>query len=330
MNPRFAVFFKTHFWDDFTRRQVARLRARLGNGQLYIVVDESIERAPQIENEAAIRIRAEDFGALGLAEVTTHGSVIWYNIDYPNYIAFSKIPKFDYYVSIEYDATVTVDLDTLVHTLAACNIDYLGFPIRKPATEWPWYDMHLDIYGPKMLVNLSCFSVFSHRAMTQLLARRQEMTRQFALGELDFWPNNEAFIPNEIERAGMSLDTLDHYGSTRQYDWWPPTEESELPANQEGLFIHPVLCGQRYAKSIVHHEPSFFALILPNSPLSTKLRHVSSETRASLRVSEVKRRVLNRVYKSLESAGLRRRWFANALSGATVYAQTKPIHNSED
>lgn len=330
MSASFAVLFKTHFWDDFVQRQFARLQARIGTGDLYIVIDESIEPASAFDYDRIIRIRPASFAALNLAEVTTGGSVVWYNIDYPNHIAFSAIKKYDFYVSVEYDAVVTLDIERLVNDLAGAGIDYLGLPIKKPASDWPWYKQHLDIYGQNMLVYLSCFSVFSYRAMARLLERRQEMSDEFKNGTLRFWPNNEAFIPNEIRAAGMALDTLSHFGDTGKYDWWPPMEEAELASVEGGGFIHPVLSGQRYAKSIVHHEPSFAALIMPNSPVRAKLRNLDNGRYNSVFLPEIRRRLRDHLNRILEQSGLRKAWFSTALSGTTLKPQSKPLHNSAD
>lgn len=330
MPQNFAVIFKTHFWDAFVERQFLRLRSRIRNGALYILIDETIETAGHVPYEPVIRIQPEDFARYGLAEVTTHGSVVWYNIDYPNYVAFCKIPAYDYYISVEYDAVICGSADALIAAAAAQRIDYLGLPIKKPASAWPWYDLHLDIYGPEMRVFLSCISVFSHRAMQHLLRRRREMAEDFQAGTLKFWPNNEAFIPNEIENAGLSLASLARFGDVSRYDWWPPLAEPELPRIGGDAFIHPVLAGQRYAKSMLHHEPSFSALLFPNSHVRSKLRQLGLTPNQKLLSAEIRRRLHARVNRVLEKFGFRQAWFANALHGVASGKQVKSPHNSLD
>jgi hypothetical protein len=39
--PRYAVIFRTHFWDDFARRQFARLRQMVREGDIFVLVDET-------------------------------------------------------------------------------------------------------------------------------------------------------------------------------------------------------------------------------------------------------------------------------------------------
>jgi len=324
----FVVLFKTHFWDDFVDRQLERVRSRLGNGELFVVIDDSHMPVENVPNGNQIRISSDDFSKFNLAKITTHGSIIWYNIDYPNYIAFAQLPRFDYYISIEYDVVANIDLEKLVNQLSLNQIDYLGLPIKKPATEWPWYEMHKDIYGPEMLVSLSCFSVFSNRAMKMLFARRQEMSEDFLHGKIPFWPNNEAFIPNEILRSGMSRDSICNYGSTEHYDWWPPTDEVRSTISQDGAFIHPVLHGRRYTTSVLYHEPSLLQVFISGSGINERLKNLSTRQRIFLVAFEIRRRTVGRLYRALEQIGLRPVWFENAVSGRARFVQAETSHNA--
>lgn len=324
---RYAILFKTHFWDGFTARQMQRLKVQAGHGHIVAVVDETMQKCGPTEAPQTIRIASEDLAALQLAPVTTHGSVIWYNIDYPHYAAYTQLPEFDYYVCIEYDATVTIPLDSLVASLARERIDYLGFPIRKPCRDWPWHAMHRGIYGVDMLVYLSCFAVFSRRALELLFRRRQEMGRAFAQAELPFWPNNEAFIPNELHNAGMKLASLAAFGDVSAYDWWPPSEEQALAGMLAPGFIHPVLAGERYARSVVYHEPSMLSFFNPASALHYRLRHVSPARKFILLRQECQRRAGAFVQHKLENAGLRRKWYWQAMARAGQGDQAQSVHN---
>lgn len=324
----FAILFKTHFWDDFTARQLQRLQAHSRTGTVIAVIDETMDKVPPTTAPREVRIHEGDLERLGLAQVTTHGSIIWYNTDYPNYVAFDQIEAFDYYVCIEYDACVTLDLSRLVDDLARDGIDYLGFPIRKSCEDWPWYEMHRESYGDEMLVYLSCLGVFSHRAMALLLRRRQEMTELFAKENLQFWPNNEAFIPNEIHNADMRLASLEDYGDVSAYDWWPPCEERELVQAPNGAFIHPVLAGMRYARSVVHHEPSLWSFFNPASALNQRLHHVPAQARWRLLRQELLRRAGVFATRKMAAAGLKQQWYENAKAGTATSRQTQSTHNS--
>ena len=154
------------------------------------------------------------------------------------------------------------------------------------------------------------------------------MSIAFLAGELGFWPNNEAFIPNEVRNAGLKLDTLDRHGLTDNYDWWPPSEETELRSRQEGAFVHPVLAGSRFARSVVHHEPSLLSFFLPNSKMHQRLRQVNSGNLRPLLTAEIARRLHRRYERTLERFGLRPQWYANAVSGKANFEQNNSTHNA--
>ncbi|TPV99751.1 MAG: hypothetical protein USCAAHI_00794 [Beijerinckiaceae bacterium] len=327
MPPSYAVFFKTHFWDAFTSRQLDRLKARVGNGTIFVGIDETHEPAPEIEHDRVVRVTSASISKLGLLPITTHGSIIWYNIDYPHYVAFSENPFYDYYITIEYDVVVNTALDHLIAALAENRVDYLGFQIRKPPVEWPWYPMHLEIYGSDMLVFLSCFSIYSNRALKVLLARRQAMGKDFSCGTLNFWPNNEAFIPNEIRNAGMRIDTLGHHGATDYYDWWPPLHEDELSQVSEQSFIHPVLEGTRYILSLANHEPSISNYFFRESAIRRKLARFSPSVVNPILMAVVKGRLRGKLERTLEQIGLRHKWYKNAQSSSSRSDQHRSPHN---
>ncbi len=273
MPPTFAVLFKTHFWDDFTRRQLARLHHHSGRGDVYITMDETFRPASPIDYPRVVPTTMADLQRLQLPPITTHGSVIWYNNDYPHYVALAALPRYDYYIACEYDVVLHTLLDALIDSIAADGADFVGFPMRTPIAAWPWFPMHRATYGDGMLQYLTCFAVYSHRALTMLLSRRQRMSREFAEGTLPFWPLCEAFLPNEVQRAGMQLRSLADYGNTEGYDWWPPIHEDAVdrPEYVDKAFLHPVLQGTRLLRSRVPHEPSLRDLLRPQSRVRQEL-----------------------------------------------------------
>lgn len=327
MRPTYAVIFKTHFWDPFVARQLARLRATMQHGTLFIAVDETFGPVAIADEAPVVRVTMDKIDALGLAKVTTHGSVLWYNIDYPHYVALREVEPFDYYVTIEYDAVCNLDLDRLISTIAEKQCDYVGHPVPEAIADWPWFATHKPIYGGAMRASLSCFAVFSRRALELLLKRRQDMSRDFAQKRLGFWPNNEAFIPNEIERAGYRIASLADFGSVSGYNWWPPKHEAELDGMGDAAFIHPVLTGDRYIRSLVYHEPSFGSFFRSDSVLRRKLAIYARGRQGSVLYAEVRRRVFAALTRRLEAWGLSPPWYANAEAGAAQVAQTRSVHN---
>ena len=199
-------------------------------------------------------------------------------------------------------------------------MDYLGFPHRTGADEWPWVEPHLRVYKrEEMRLALSCFAVFSRRAIKLLRDRRLEMTAGFLAGAVPFWPNNEAFIPTEIRLAGLNAASLGDYGETTGYDWWPPSIEPEIDICGKGdCFFHPVLDEARYLQSVIRHGPNPLAALRHNSALSERLRGFPLKAYRQLLVREFVRRVSERLDRQLIKLRLRQSWLVKAESPARV------------
>lgn len=316
MALRFAVLFKTHFWDGFVERQLQRLIRTTRHGDVFVVMDDRFGHASKVTHDRVFRITEHGATELGLPAASTDKSLFWYNVDYGHYLFFRANPTYDYYVASEYDVSVQVDLEKLVQDIDREQIDYLGCPIKNPAA-WPWAKYHADIYtADEIRLALSCFSIYSRRAVSLLLQRRLAMAEDFRNGALSFWPNNEAFIPTEIGRANYKSASLDKFGSIKAYDWWPPMHEAELSCHPDEAFIHPVLEGGRYIRSILRHEKQLFSFFDRHSPLSRRLAHQGSGSFRWAFCREFAARSLRYMERKLENAGLRRPWTANAARPA--------------
>jgi hypothetical protein len=313
MPPRHAILFKTHFWDGFTRRQLDRLKSMTKASDIYVIVDETRGKVGPIEHDRVIRTNENQLVQLGFADAATDKSLFWYNTDYPLYAFFTDNENYDFYSMIEYDVKINRNIDEIVVNMADGGVDYLGFPLRTPFQDWPWFEMHVPLYGrDNIMVYLSCLAIFSNRAVRLLRDRRQEMTRQFNAHELAFWANSEAFIPTEINLAGFKLASLSDFGPTSAYDWWPPTYETDADDLGSEAFVHPVLEGDRYIRSILRHEPRLLSFFWRDSRLSRELSRFPRETyRQHLRY-EIQRRLRDFARRQLERFGLTRKWTVGA------------------
>ncbi len=312
----YAVLFKTHFWSDFTARQLERLKAAAPSADIFVSVDETSGPVGPISHPHVIRLVDKDLIELGLAAASTDKSLLWYNIDYVHYDFYKRHPEYAYYVTAEYDVTAQYNLDSLIDTLSAQGIDYVGSPLENPGL-WPWAEFHCGSYGEKLKVALSCFAVFSNRAMAQLFRRRLEMSRDFESGRLEFWPNNEAFIPNEIALAGLRYASLGDFGASGGYNWWPPTHEDDIATLAGEAFLHPVLEGSRYLRSRLRHERHLLSYLNPKSPLRQALaRYPRAVSRRAFR-EEVRHRMRQNIKRRLERLGLRPHWTAAAARRTT-------------
>jgi F5/8 type C domain len=268
MIPAYAVLFKCHYWDAFTQRQLERIKRRTGSGEIFVVVDETggsvqttghpEDRVVRISRAIAHDIGLEHFGAT---------PVFWYSNDYPLHIFTRRYPHYQYYVMVEFDVVLTVDLDAVINRLAETGTDFVGEPIRTPLMQWPWrsscdgwYDIgHIHHW-------LTCLAIFSNRAAHYLYERRVAAGLRLRSGSVASLPMCEAVIPTELHLGGFRLMRLNELGSTACYDTAPPRPEESLPDLTGEAFIHPVLDAQRFLRNIVACTPDPIALLDPSHP----------------------------------------------------------------
>jgi hypothetical protein len=133
--PKFAVILTTYGWDDFVKRQYARMCERVGSGTLFVLADETHGALGPIEAEHVVRVTEADVLKLGYANVHNR-SLFWHNLDYLTYFFQTKYPDFDYYVTMDYDALINTDIDKLLAKLAVNGVDFSGCPVAATLDRW--------------------------------------------------------------------------------------------------------------------------------------------------------------------------------------------------
>jgi hypothetical protein len=255
--PRYAVLFKIHFWDDFAARQFDRLRRVAGTDDVFVLVDETKTKVPDIPHDRVIRMTeqtAQDEGFL----LHPKGNAFWYNTDYQLYHFIETFPDYAYIVTVEYDVVVNADIAAMVRRMAAGKLDFVGEPVKIEPARWAWRPLVTPYYPADLEITgrLVCFAAFSRAFALQLWAGRRDHARRYLAGEMNVpdaatpWPNNEGFIGAEIQRLGARAANLAEFGDVSCYNWTPPRPEDALPALPAGGFIHPLLDMPRFLQAI--------------------------------------------------------------------------------
>jgi len=275
-NDRYAVLFKAFTIDDFVLRRLAHVVAAARSGDVFLMIDETSGPAKEIAFERVIRYRETDVLQLGFANIAER-SLFWYNADYPVYYFRHHYPTYEVIVTVEYDAVPQSDLDELVRRFVTDKLDFVGHAINKTADHYWWTDTMLRFYARTQVRPYQvCAAIFSARAVDHLAATR---LRHGASGihEPGEWPIGETFVGTELAAAGFRLRDLSAFGKLTRYDWWPPIHERELADCEGEVFVHPVLAGRRYLKSLF--KSSFRSGVIVSAKLVA-----ASVVRASRRV----------------------------------------------
>jgi hypothetical protein len=105
----YAVLFKIYFLDLFVIRQLERLKARVGQGHLYVVVDETNGPVGPIPHDRVLRTTENDMILRSFVKGDP-SAMFWYSADYSLFPLIKDYRPYDYYVTIEYDAVVNIAL----------------------------------------------------------------------------------------------------------------------------------------------------------------------------------------------------------------------------
>ncbi len=295
----YVIVFRVHFWDDYARRQFARLQAHAAGADIYILVDETNGAATGIEHDKIVRITEQDVVAQGFARAG-EGGLFWFNGDYPLYYFRQLCGQYRYYLCLEYDVVLNVAIDAFMRAVMADGTDFVGLTKGDPPPQWLWSKTCLDTYRLEdVRSQLISLSVFSGRALDLLAERRLEQSR--ARREGDEWPYCEGFVPTELALNGMTITELSRYGSTDGYDHWPPFLETELATLSGYPFVHPVLDQDRYVASMLKWPIGLKNFLNVNSLVHRKLRRLPLPRYVGAISSGFSTRVARRVQRARQA-----------------------------
>lgn len=271
-SPTFAVIFRTHFNDDFAQRQLTKLAKWSSGGDLFTLVDET--RGPVTNFNGADKFSITDQEILDAGFVEAgEGSIQWFSGDVPLYMFRKAHPNYDYYLQVEYDVDLNHEAAQLIARIAADQADVIALTKGEPVGDWHWLRSCLGAYRIEEVKHqLICASVFSGRALDLLAEKRLAQAADYKAGKVTSWPMCEGFIPSEAAKNGLKLEELSRYGSTANYDFWPPFLEQDA-ANFSG-FLHPVLDRDRYTTSMLKfpERVKVSDMVLPTSWFHRKLQ----------------------------------------------------------
>jgi len=251
----FAVLFKIYFVDPFVVRQLERLKARVGDGHLYVIADETNGSVGDIPHDRVIRTTEADMIARGFAKSEPESALFWHAADYSLYRLFEDHPGYDYYITVEHDAVINSDLAPLVSAVSTNGADFVGKRIVTKVTDWFWWFSCRELYGEASVhPYLNAIAFHTGRSIPFLRQKRLEQSRRFRDKEINHLPVSEAFVPTELIQGGFKVANISDFGTVALYDYWPPLDEAELPIAIKSTFIHPVLEGERYVTSLLRNS----------------------------------------------------------------------------
>ncbi len=300
---KYAVVFRTHFWDAFAERQLARLRKSIVHGDIYILVDETNGLSPPIAHDKIFRMTETDALDLGLARAGS-GNLLWYNGDYPLYLFRRAHDEYDFYLQLEFDAVLNFDVDAFMARLANRGADFVALTKGEAPFDWPWLRTCSEAYEPEdVRFKLICVSIYSNRALRYLEGRRLALSADYKAGKLSAWPFCEGFLATEITKSDLVDVDLGEFFDMTAYDHWPPYLEEDLPSMQNAPVIHPVLDRRRYIDSMLKYPTGIKSYFKVWGGFHRKLRRLPFTTYVVVVAGSFLRKVTKTIETRTRSAG---------------------------
>jgi hypothetical protein len=279
----YAVLFTTYAWDDFVARQYERITQRVQGGDVYVMADESRGPLNGLPSDRVIRTTQQ--------EILRHGgrtafiengdwevkAPLWWNLDFLTYRFFDEHQEYDYCLTMDFDACVNLDVDSLIKKVEAAGYDFVAMPACEKIDDWYWRQPHEATYPRADLhAHMLCVHIISRRASNYLGQRRREMAADYKAGKLKFWPFCEAFMPTELHRAGFRVGTLAEFGDVEDLGWEKVYNEKDIIPAMKAGFVHPVLDERRFIIAYMQRYKPVKDWFYPASPFWRQLRQLPS------------------------------------------------------
>jgi len=213
----YAVLFKTHIWDQTVIKLYDLLCSKAKHGQIFVIIDDDTAQFDDPPGTSVIRYGHGHLQRCGLENT---GS-FWANGDYQTILFWLDHSHFDYYVSVEYDVAVGVDLDAIIASMEANRIDSLSEPVSEDIAHWPHLGSCVDFYNFRDIKpGLFCISFFSRAMVAAIYARRLLQVQQKRKLATNLFPLGEAVLGSEPGIMGLNEDRLlNHCANLNTYRW---------------------------------------------------------------------------------------------------------------
>lgn len=242
MTRRVALFLRTHDWGPFARDAATRAAARAVGADVFILADETRSGPIDAAPFARIGHTEADFPALGLPAIHHPSAVmLWWNCDYGILDGILKQPDYDWYLVVEDDVAINLDLMGLVDTLAAQGIDAVVSHRPNEIAGWSFAATMADsdyarlVWAPMMVV------ILRHAAAVFLVAERRRLAARHAAGEMAAWPFSDGFLPSALLHGGFVVRPLGDYVDTSRFSASLIHLASDPAVRAPGAAFHSVL-----------------------------------------------------------------------------------------
>jgi hypothetical protein len=245
-----VVAFRTHLWDNDIALSARNLAGAAKDLTFCVIADETrgILSVPGIYQKIS---HNNDFADLDLPSYPGL-QTLWYNADYPLYRLRKSFPDAEYYIMVEFDVVVNIDISLLIRRIFDDGIDMLVADFSEATTDWGWADTLVHFFKDKYQCLLP-FLVVSARAVDYLLNLRKE--HALKVGDIvrnEDWPYCEGFVASAIKNdSSFKIGSLGDYVNLLHFTHWPPISAISPLNFINNTINHPVLMKRAFINKIL-------------------------------------------------------------------------------
>jgi len=236
-----AILFKVYYWDADVEFLFNILKEKNKECDLFIVRDTTKIKC-YIPEKYNINVFDIDIDQIEKLSLPVCGG-FYDNSDYAEILFYLNNLDYDFYVPIEHDCAVYVDIAKITHEMKDCNIDIVYYPQPVDITHWPHKWKNIPYFNDEDIVAAYvCVHFASRKFLNYLTIERLVESTQKTKQNLAHWPYGESVIGSLHKKYNLKYKNMQNFCSPlTNYSWKNAlTVDSLSRINTKNSIIHPV------------------------------------------------------------------------------------------
>lgn len=233
---KILVALRTHFWNETAVFLARKLYGSTPSCDFIVLCDETNRTIDTVPFEKLSH--TSDMSTLGLPAWPPGVNNLHFNGDYPLYVMREKYPDYDFYLMVEADAIINIDIERLLFHCCKEKIDVLGEVdeidihgtnlYHKSARKW--FPITAKVFFP--IVGLS------GRFIDDLYKMRMAIINDG--GSPEDWPYCEVFLGSMVVCSQVKRLQLSDFADIKKYCFMQHKYIHDVNVNKWGTICHPV------------------------------------------------------------------------------------------
>lgn len=207
---KIAIIFKVYYWDNDVEYLFDILKRKNKACDIFIVRDITKQKCfiPEKYRSHIFDVKISDIEKLGLP---IEGG-FYDNSDYAEILFYLKNIEYDFYVPIEHDCAVFVDIANVVREMNDNSIDIVYYPQPVDMTHWPHKWKNIPYFKENDVVAAYvCIHFASRKFLNCLVVERLVESSYKLRNNINHWPYGEAVIGSVHNKYNLNYKNMQDF-----------------------------------------------------------------------------------------------------------------------